>query len=172
MKKRSLFQMSKRLLKHLWFDASDTHSAVPPAMRSRLQASITASEAQHSGQIRLCVEAALPLSYIWRGLAARNRAVMLFGKLRGWDTQHNNGVLIYVLLAERKIEIVADRGLDIHVASHEWDTTVTAMRVAFQSKQYETGLAVAIQEVSDRLLAHFPSHTPNTNELPDTLVLQ
>lgn len=172
MKKQSFLTTCKRLLRHSGFGAPDTKRAVAPAVQARLQAAITASEQTHSGQIRLCVEAALPLSYIWRGLAARDRAVMLFGKLRVWDTLHNNGVLIYVLLAERKIEIVADRGLDIHVASHEWDTTVTAMRVAFQSKQYETGLAVAIQEVSDRLLAHFPSHTPHTNELPDTLVLQ
>ena len=76
---------------------------------------MAASERRHSGEIRVCVEAGLPLSYLWRGATARERAVTMFGKLRVWDTEHNNGVLIYLLLAEHRIEIVADRGLNRHV---------------------------------------------------------
>ena len=76
---------------------------------------MAASERRHSGEIRVCVEAGLPLSYLWRDATARERAVTMFGKLRVWDTEHNNGVLIYLLLAEHAIEIVADRGLNRHV---------------------------------------------------------
>jgi uncharacterized membrane protein len=76
---------------------------------------------RHSGEIRVCVEAGLPLSYLWRGATARERAVTMFGKLRVWDTEHNNGVLIYLLLAEHAIEIVADRGLARHVPQAQWE---------------------------------------------------
>ena len=84
----------------------------PPTAVERLRERVAASERRHSGEIRICVEAGLPLSYLWRGLSARDRAITMFGKLRVWDTEHNNGVLIYLLLAEHAIEIVADRGLE------------------------------------------------------------
>jgi uncharacterized membrane protein len=140
MKLKNLINIFRRLLRHSWYGASDAKRAVPPALQQKLQAQIKASEAQHSGQIRLVVEGALPLSYIWRGLAARSRAVMLFGKLRVWDTERNNGVLIYLLLAERKIEIVADRGLQHLVAKSAWSDTVNRMRGSFKSKQFDVGL--------------------------------
>jgi len=101
-----------RILKHRWFDERDTKRALKPDVVQRLRQRVAASERAHSGEIRLCVEAGLPLSYLWRGLTARDRAVTMFGKLRVWDTEQNNGVLIYLLLAERRIEIVADRGLN------------------------------------------------------------
>jgi uncharacterized membrane protein len=171
MTKQSFLSTLKRLARHSCYGAGDTKRTVPAAMRARLQASISASEAQHSGQIRLCVEAALPISYIWRGLAARARAVTLFGKLRVWDTERNNGVLIYVLLAERKIEIVADRGLIHHVDSHAWQAVIHQMRVAFKAKRFEEGLAFAIEQVSQRLINHFPDITQHANELPDAPVI-
>ena len=172
MKKLTLLQTCKRLMIHSWFDASNAKRAVPPAVQQRLQAHIKASEAKHSGQIRLCVEAALPLSYIWRGLAARARAVTLFGKLRVWDTERNNGVLIYVLLAERKIEIVADRGLAQHVDAKTWQAVIQKMRLSFKDQQFEAGLAFAIEQVSRQLIAYFPDAAPHSNELPDALLVQ
>ncbi|HEY6356078.1 MAG TPA: TPM domain-containing protein, partial [Burkholderiaceae bacterium] len=99
-----------RILKHRVRDDTDTRRAIGPDVVRRLQQRVQSSERQHSGEIRVCVEAGLPLSYLWRGLGARDRAVTMFGKLRVWDTAHNNGVLIYLLLAEHAIEIVADRG--------------------------------------------------------------
>ena len=108
----------KVFLRHLWLDASDARRAIPPDMLQRLAQRVAASERRHSGEIRLCVEASLPASYLWRLNAqtpmrtlTRQRAVTMFGKLRVWDTEHNNGVLIYLLLAEHAIEIVADRRL-------------------------------------------------------------
>ena len=104
------------LLKHLWLDVSDTRRAIPPDMLHRLAERVGASEQRHNGQIRICVESSLPMSYLWRLNAdtpmaelVRQRAVTLFGKLRVWDTEHNNGVQIYLVLADSAMEIVADR---------------------------------------------------------------
>ena len=170
----------KTLLKHLWLDASDAQHALPPAMLERLTARVAASESRHTGQIRIDVEAALPVSYLWRigktlpvKALIRQRAVMLFSKLRVWDTQHNNGVLIYLQLAERAIEIVADRGLSAHVTDADWQAMVVRMQQNFQQGLFEDGLTQAIAEVSALLVAHFPSTAGqvNDNELPDEPVL-
>ena len=130
---------------------------------------VAASERHHSGEIRVCVEAGLPLSYLWRGATARERAVSMFGKLRVWDTEHNNGVLVYLLLAEHRIEIVADRGLNRHVDAAQWQAIVHAMQQAFRAGQYEDGLNAAIDAVDALLLRHFAQDTTHTNpnELPD-----
>lgn len=159
----------KRLLKHRWLDEGDARRALDDAALTRLEARVRESERRHSGEIRLCVEAGLPLSYLWRDLPPRARAVTMFGKLRVWDTEHNNGVLIYLLLAERAIEIVADRGLARHVSGQVWDTLIGGMRDAFRAGRYEEGLAQAIEAVDGLLARHFPlapgEHNPN--ELPD-----
>jgi uncharacterized membrane protein len=171
MVKQSFFSTLKRLARHGWYGSRDARRAVPPATQQQLQAQIAASEARHNGQIRLCVEAALPLSYIWRGLSARARAVTLFGKLRVWDTERNNGVLIYVLLAERKIEIVADRGLTAHVDATAWQSVIHQMRGAFKNKQFGEGLRFAIAQISEQLILHFPDASAHPNELPDSPVM-
>lgn len=169
-----------RWVKHLWLDASDARRAVPPGLRTRLTQRVGASESRHSGQVRICVEASLPVSYLWRlgksvgiGELTRQRAVMMFGKLRVWDTEHNNGVLIYLLLAERAIEIVADRGLDRHVPALEWQAMTGRMGAAFRDGQFEDGLTQALEEVSSLLVAHFPAVAGErrTNELPNEPVI-
>ncbi len=158
-----------RLIKHRWFDETDTRRALDAATLSRLQALVAASEAKHSGEIRLCVEAGLPLSYLWRHAKPKERAITLFGKLRVWDTEHNNGVLIYLLLAEHAIEIVADRGLTRHVPQAQWDALVAGMAGAFRAGHFEDGLTQAITAVDGLLLRHFPlaAGQANPNELPD-----
>eukprot|EP01034_Spumella_vulgaris_P014511 gene14511-18528_t len=103
--------MIQRFLKHRWLDEADTRRAIPRDLLERLRQRVAASEKRHSGEIRIYVEAGLPTSYLLRNATARERAVAMFGKLRVWDTEHNNGVLVYLLLAEHAIEIVADRGL-------------------------------------------------------------
>jgi uncharacterized membrane protein len=130
---------------------------------------VATSERHHSGEIRVCVEAGLPLSYLWRGASARERAITMFGKLRVWDTEHNNGVLIYLLLAEHAIEIVADRGLNAHVSHAEWARVVSGMRDAFRAGRYEEGLNAAIDAVDAVLARHFAvdAAAANPNELPD-----
>jgi uncharacterized membrane protein len=163
-----------RILKHRWFDDLDTRRALKPDVVQRLQRRVAASERQHSGEVRVCVEASLPLSYLWRGLSARDRAVTMFGKLRVWDTAHNNGVLIYLLLAEHAIEIVADRGLNHHVSHAQWEAIVARMRAAFRAGRHEQGLNAAIDAVDALLRHHFPlgegQHNPN--ELPDEPALR
>ena len=123
----------------------------------------------HSGEIRLSIEAGLPLSYLWQDLGARDRAVTLFGKLRVWDTEHNNGVLIYLLLADHSIEIVADRGLARHVSQAQWDALVAGMGEAFRAGRFEAGLAQAIDAVDALLRAALCAGAGalNPNELPD-----
>lgn len=169
-----------RWVKHLWLDASDAHRAVPPQLLERLAQRVGASEGRHTGQIRICVEASLPASYLWRlgksasiGQLARQRAVMMFGKLRVWDTEHNNGVLIYLLLAERAIELVADRGLDRCINAEEWQAMTRRMGAAFKGGQFEDGLTQALGEVSALLVAHFPATAgaQQANELPNEPVL-
>jgi uncharacterized membrane protein len=158
-----------RILKHRWFDDSDTRRAFGPALLERLRERVATSERRHSGEIRVCVEAGLPLSYLWRGSSARDRAVTMFGKLRVWDTAHNNGVLIYLLLAEHAIEIVADRGLNAHVSHDDWARIVAGMREAFRARRYEEGLNAAIDAMDALLARHFPlgAGQANPNELPD-----
>ena len=174
----------KSFVRHLWLDAADTRRAIPRAMLKRLAQRVAASEQRHSGQIRICVESSLPISYLWRlgrhsamSALARQRAVMLFGKLRVWDTEHNNGVLIYLLLAEHAIEIVADRGLRQHVSTAQWQAMLARMATAFHDKRYEDGLTRALEEISALLVAHFAVNDStggpkaHPNELPDTPLL-
>lgn len=161
----------KRLWRHLWLDADDVHRVLPPQALARLQARVADRERLHGGEIRVCVEASLPRSYLWRhwrgGLSVRQvvreRAVMMFGKLRVWDTARNNGVLVYLLLAERAIEIVADRGLG-HVTPAQWQALAAQMGAAFRAGRYEEGLAAAVDAVAGHLAR--TSESPATGELP------
>lgn len=163
----------RRLLRHRWLDETDTRRAIPPAMVERLAQRVAESERQHTGEIRIYVEAGLPFSYLWRDAPPRERAIAVFGKLGVWDTEQNNGVLIYLLLAEHAIEVVADRGLGRHVGPQQWQEVVAHMRDAFRAGRYEEGLKQAIDEVTALLVRHFPATpgAPNANELPDHPVL-
>jgi uncharacterized membrane protein len=147
--------------------------ALPADLLDRLTRRVAASERRHTGEIRICVEAGLPLSYLWRDAPARERAIMLFGKLRVWDTEHNNGVLIYLLLAEHAIEIVADRGIDARVDDAQWAALAQRMGAAFREQRFEDGLTLALEEVSALLVSHFPlaEGQADRNELPDAPVV-
>lgn len=163
----------KRLVKHCWLDGASGRHDIPPEMVQRLMQRVAASERRHSGEIRIYIESGLPPSYLWLKAPiqeiVRQRAVTIFGKLRVWDTARNNGVLIYLLLAERAIELVADRGLNSHVTASQWQDMIGRMRIAFRQAHYEDGLTQALEEVSALLVQHFPL-TPGEdqrNELPD-----
>lgn len=162
-----------RILRHRWLDEGDARRALGPAALERLRERVAASERSHSGEIRICVEAGLPLSYLWRGATARERAVTQFGKLRVWDTEHNNGVLIYLLLADHCIEIVADRGLARRIDSAHWQAIAGRMSEAFRDGRFEDGLNAAVDAVTASLQAHFPlaDGEANPNELPDAPAL-
>jgi uncharacterized membrane protein len=163
-----------RILRHRLWDERDAARLIDAAAQTRLAQRVAGSEARHSGEIRVCIEAGLPLSYLWRGLSARDRAITMFGKLRVWDTEANNGVLIYVLLAEHAIEIVADRGVSRHVAPNQWQALVETMRTAFRAGRHEEGITQAVDAVDALLASHFPVRAgqANANELPDRLDLR
>ena len=158
-----------RLLRHRVVDERDARRRLGAGALECLGARVAASERHHRGEIRVCVEAGLPLSYLWRDADPRERALAMFGKLRVWDTDENNGVLIYLLLAEHRIEIVADRGLNAHVSSAEWTAIADEMSEAFRGGALEAGLNRAIDAVDALLRRHFPAleGAPNSNELPD-----
>ena len=167
------------LWKHRWTDPGLSHRWLDEAAAERLRARVQASEALHTGQIRVCVESALPSSYLWRlrvgesvHSAVRARAMAWFGRLRVWDTERNNGVLIYLLLAEHAIEILADRGLAHDVPAAFWAELAERLAGQLRQGEVEQGLAQAIDEVGAQLLAHHPRTSLDApdNELPDALV--
>ena len=172
-----MLERLRRTLKHRWLDTTSTERVIPAAMVQRLRQRVAASEQHHSGEIRIYIEAGLPLSYLWRQASTpqitHQRALTMFGKLRVWDTAHNNGVLIYLLLAERSIELVADRGLSEVVAPYVWQAMVARMSTAFKAGLFEEGLTQTLEEVSALLVQHFPVQAGerNPNELPDSPVV-
>lgn len=163
-----------RVLRHRLVDDRDTRRLLGAAALKRIEQRVAASERHHSGEIRVCVEAGLPLSYLWRGASARERAVAMFGKLGVWDTEQNNGVLVYLLLAEHRIEIVADRGVSRHVDAKEWATITETMSEAFRKRDFEAGLLRAIDAVDALLVRHYAvgEGATNRNELPDAPALR
>jgi uncharacterized membrane protein len=158
-----------RILRHRWLDETDAQRALGEAGLQRLEERVRSAERLHRGEIRVCVEAGLPLSYLWRDATPRERAITMFGKLRVWDTEHNSGVLIYLLLAEHAIEIVADRGLNRFVSPATWDALTQRMSAAFKAGRFEEGLVEAIDAVDSLLRQHFAlvDAAENPNELPD-----
>ena len=167
------------LLRHCWMDASDSRRLIPDDMARRLSERIGASEARHTGEIRICVEASLPAHRLWRPgpsgdmrSLTRERALQWFSRLGVWDTEHNNGVLIYLLLAERRIECVADRSLRRRVDDQRWQSIVDQLGVQWHQARYEDGLTQALEEVSALLVEHFPAVEGHAraNELPDVLI--
>lgn len=163
-----------RAWRHFWLDERDSRRALPPAAVQRLTTLVQTSEAGHLGQIRLCVEASLPVAAAWAGLTPRQRALECFGLLRVWDTEDNIGILIYVLLADRAVEIVADRGLHRAVDEARWQTLAGDLGQAFAQGQFEDGLQRALAAVDAELRQAFPRGAGQRlhNELPDEPVLR
>ncbi|MBL8199435.1 MAG: TPM domain-containing protein [Chromatiales bacterium] len=152
-----------------------THFALrrhfPPATLSAIDAAISASEREHRAEIRCAIETALPLGELLRGATSTARAAEVFAGLRVWDTAENNGVLVYVLLAERSIEIVADRGFEGRVAVTEWEAICRDMEAAFRGGRYEAGTLAALERIGALARRHFPGGGEGRNELPDRPVL-
>jgi uncharacterized membrane protein len=156
-----------RVLRHLVYPDWLARLAFPPAAMARIETAIAASEARHRGEIRFAVEASLAPLPLVRGLTARDRALEVFSQLRVWDTEENNGVLIYLLLADRDVEILADRGIARVVPHDDWEAICRAMEQRFRVKHYEEGVLLGIAEIDRRLVQHFPRLGDDTNELPD-----
>lgn len=162
-----------RWLKHWLTTPRRVHRVLPPVALQRIQAAIAHTEASHAGEIRFAIEASLPWSYLRRNAPARQRAAMLFAKLRVWDTEANNGVLLYVDLADHAIEIVADRGIARHVPRHEWEAACNLVRSHFRRGEYEAGVIAGIETIGKLLAQHFPlaPGQSNPNEVSDKPVV-
>lgn len=160
-----------RLLRNLSMTPWRLRRAFAPRTLRAIRAEIAASERLHGGQIRFAVEGALPVAALLRGQSPRERALEVFSLLRVWDTEHNNGVLVYLLLAERDVEIVADRGIHSRVAAREWQDICHDMEEAFHHGRYEVGALEGIRALTSLLARHFPAGVERGNELPDSPVL-
>jgi len=157
----------KRALRHLFTDQWSVRRAFPAQAMRAIRNAIEAQERRHGGELRFAVEASLPLRSLWRGQAAHERAVELFGQFRVWDTEQNNGVLIYLLLADKSVEIVADRGIHRKVGDAAWEGICRDMRQAFAQRHFERGARLGIVAISDLLAAHYPPAAVQRNELPN-----
>jgi uncharacterized membrane protein len=156
-----------RIARHL-VSENAARSRFPDAALDAIQAAIVAGEARHRGQVCFAIEGALPLGELLRGQTPRRRAHEVFAHLRVWNTEHNSGVLIYVLVADRAIEIVADRGIASRVAESEWQRVCEGMRQAFLRNDFVGGAVSGCNAVADILAQHFPRDgAPVANELPD-----
>lgn len=163
--------MVTRILKHLLMPDWWTRRVFPPAIMHNIETAIRDSETRHHGEIRFVVEADLSFSELLRGITARDRAIELFSQLRIWDTEHNSGVLIYLLLADHDVEIVADRGIHSRVGNAAWENICQQMEHAFRQRRFEEGVLLGIRTISELLDHHFPAPRHNINELPDKPVV-
>jgi uncharacterized membrane protein len=161
----------QRLFRHLFSTAARTRVLFSPAVLAQIETAIGTAEAQHSGEIRFAVETALPLSALWHGLTPRARALQVFAHLHVWDTHANNGVLIYVLRADRAVEILADRGISARVSEAEWQAVCREVEVQYRAGRYAQGSSVAVAGVARLLGLHFPAGGSGSNELPNQPVL-
>jgi len=161
----------RRILTHLTNARGAVSRLLPEPAFARVQRAIEASEAAHRGELRFAVEAALDLPELLRGLSARERALQVFSDLRVWDTEENNGVLIYVLLADKDFEIVGDRGIHAHVGAEGWEAIARHMEARFRAGELERGVLEGVEEIGAALRRHYPRQGPNVNELPDRPVV-
>jgi uncharacterized membrane protein len=161
----------KRIGKHLLLHRWQVRRTFPPEALALIERTIKEGETTHSGQVRFAVEGALDGKPLLKDQSARERALDIFSHLRIWDTAHNNGVLIYLLLADHDVEIVADRGIDAKVGTAGWEMICKVMETDFKAGNFTGGVIKGIQAVSQQLAAHFPKHGKGPNELPDKPVV-
>lgn len=160
-----------RWIRHLFLDDSAVRRAFPRTALEAIRRAIATQELRHRGELRFVVEGGLPVHVLFARRTTRERAIELFSRLRIWDTEDNAGVLIYLLLADRRVEIVADRGIHAKVGNAAWDAICGEMQRAFADRRFEAGAVLGIEAISDLLAEHFPADRNNPNELPDQVVV-
>jgi uncharacterized membrane protein YgcG len=161
----------KRVVRHLSTGRASVRRVFPSRTMDVIEHAIRSAETRHAGQIRFAVEAALELAPLLAGQTAQQRAIEVFSTLRVWDTEHNNGVLIYLLLADRDVEIVADRGIHVRLGKEVWETICHEMEAAFRKGHFEAGVLAGIHAVGEHLSRHFPARSGKANEMPDRPVV-
>jgi uncharacterized membrane protein len=160
-----------RFGRHLVTDHWTARRAFPPVVMKRIEEAIAAGERMHGGQVRFVVEGSLPMGQLVRGETPRERALEVFGRLRIWDTEENCGVLIYLLLADRDVEIVADRGIHRKVGDDAWQALCRGMEIAFRERRFADGAIDGIDAVNTLLAQHFPRTGAGANELSDQPII-
>ncbi|MBV6324390.1 TPM domain-containing protein [Duganella violaceipulchra] len=161
----------QRLVRHLLTTRRNIKRTFPPEALSAIENAIADSERTHAGEIRFVVEAALDGSPLFSDQSSRARAIDIFSQYRIWDTEQNNGVLIYLLLADRSVEIVADRGIHGKAGAHEWERICHQMETAFRQGDYEAGVLSGIEAVTLHLKQHYPADGEVKNELPNQVLV-
>jgi uncharacterized membrane protein len=160
-----------RFIRHSTTGHWRTRMLFPSATLDAIEKAIGSAETSHAGEIRFAIETAMPPLQVLNGIAPRTRALEVFANLRVWDTEHNNGVLIYLLLADRKVEIVADRGFLGRVSSQEWEAVCRLMEEHFRAGRFEAGSIAGVEAIGALLTRHFPPNlkpvSPSHNQLPD-----
>jgi uncharacterized membrane protein YgcG len=170
--KEGAVMSAARYWNNLWSLPMLTRRRFSAATLRAIEEVITRTEARHGGEIRFVVETALEFSALWQGLTPRQRALQVFGELGVWDTADNNGVLIYVLMAEHDVEIIADRGIAARVPQVDWEQICHDMETAFSQGQFEQGAIAGIEGVARLLSEHFPESTADRNEQPDRPIVR
>jgi uncharacterized membrane protein len=161
-----------RWIRHLFLDHHAVTRAFPRATLEAVGRAVAEQEKRHRGELRVVIEGGMPIQALLAGRQARERALEQFTRLRVWDTEDNAGVLIYLLLADRRVEIVADRGIHACVGDTAWETICGAMQQEFAAGRFEAGVLAGLSSVSDLLAQHFPARPgENPNELPDAPVI-
>jgi len=161
-----------RWIRHLFLDHPAVARAFPRATLEAIGRAVAEQEKRHRGELRVVIEGGLPVQALLAGRSARERALEQFARLRVWDTDDNAGVLIYLLLADRRVEIVADRGIHARVGDTAWETICGAMQQEFAARRFEAGVLIGLSSISDLLAQHFPAQADgNPNELPDAPVV-
>ena len=160
-------QRLKRAWRHLTSSSGEAKRAFPETTLDAICEAITAGEQTHRGEVRLIVEKALPFDEAWDGVSNRQRALALFADYGVWDTEDNCGVLIYINLAEHKVDIVADRGIDRKIDSATWQGVCRTMTEGFKQGRFHDATLGAIGQVNELLRQHFPANGSRANELPD-----
>jgi uncharacterized membrane protein YgcG len=160
-----------RYLMHWWIGLRGAATAFPLSVRESIEREIAAAERLHQGEICFAVQAALGFPPLWRGVTSQQCAMRAFASLGVWDTAENNGVLIYVLLADRAVEIIADRGIAALIPSGEWQSLCNQVQERFRVGDFEAGAVMAVRGVAERLARHFPAIGLHENELPNQPIL-
>jgi uncharacterized membrane protein len=160
-----------RIWRHLATTTAVARHAFPDTTLDAISAAVMTGEQTHRGEIRLVVEKSLPFAAAWEGITNRQRALAMFAECGVWDTEDNCGVLIYVNLAERKVDIVADRGIDRRIDAAMWQAVCDTMTAGFAQGNFHDSTLAAIARVNELLRTHFPANGSRPNELPDRPVM-
>ena len=160
-----------RFWKHILMSPLGVRRCFGPSVLAAIEREVTAQEKRHRGEIRFVVEAELTTGQLWRDLGSRDRARQVFAEQGVWNTEENTGVLIYILLADHRVEIVADRGITARVPDSQWQAVCEAMQGHFRGGRFEEGSLAGIRMVSEHLAQHFPAGEGNPDELPNRPIL-